>query len=145
MGSAQPIPRVQEDYGRVVYQPDRFLSFLDSSMSTDPEGRVHAELTVQILTQIRDNMALINRKQDQIGTDVHVVSERVARLEERNERFARLESAIERDAGRIDALMRDKDRRDGATGLATWFWKNWPFAGIATALAAVVAWANGKL
>ena len=114
-------------------------------MSGDQEASLRDQLTVQILTQIRDNLDLIRRKQDTFGTDLHTVSERVVRLEERNERLDRAEKAIEHLDGRVDVLMADKSRREGAIGLIEWIGKHWPFTVIGGAIFALVAYANGLL
>ncbi len=120
-------------------------------MSGD-EHDVRHELTVQILTQIRDSLDLIRRKQDtfdgslrEFGGDIHAISERTARLEERNERFTRIENENARLAGQVELLVADKNKRDGAIGAWSWLANNWPVAGLATALGALVAYANGLI
>lgn len=131
---------------REPFAPEKPIqSFMEGFVSGADEPTVREQLTIQILTQIRDHLALIERKQDIFGVEQHTQSERIVRLEERNERFARLEADLSREKGRVDALMRDKDKRDGAIGLAEWFSKHWPFTAFATAAAAFVAWANGKI
>lgn len=57
----------------------------------------------------------------------------------------RIEGRIKAMDDRLLALEIDKHRRDGAVGLAAWFGKHWPFSLIFGAMAAWVAWANGKL
>jgi hypothetical protein len=57
----------------------------------------------------------------------------------------RIEGRIKVMDDRLLALEIDKHRRDGAVGLAAWFAKHWPFSLIFAAMAAWVAWANGKL
>lgn len=46
---------------------------------------------------------------------------------------------------RIAVLEADKNRREGAVGLIEWFSRHWPVSLILAAIAAWVAWANGKL
>jgi hypothetical protein len=46
---------------------------------------------------------------------------------------------------RIAVLEADKNRRDGAIGLVEWLSRHWPISIIVAALAAWVAWANGKI
>lgn len=46
---------------------------------------------------------------------------------------------------RIAVLEADKSRRQGAIGLVEWVIRHWPFGVIAAALAAWVAWANGRM
>lgn len=146
MGSVAKLVHSSEGSERVLFQPERpVLTFMEDYVSGDGNLDIRHELTVQILTQIRDNLAMIGKKQDGLGVDLQTVSERVVRLEERNERFSRLEVAISKEAGRVDALMRDKDKRDGAVGLIDWVGKHWPFTAFAAVAAGYVAWANGKL
>jgi hypothetical protein len=144
-----PEGRASPDEGsdrRVLFVPERpVLSFLEGFVTGDQEASLRDQLTVQILTQIRDNLDLIRKKQDSFSVEQHELSIRLTKLEERNERITRLESAFERVDGRVDVLMKDKDRRDGAVGLASWLSRHWPFAGLAALIAALVAWANGKV
>ncbi len=114
-------------------------------MSGEGEQSVREQLTIQILTQIRDHLALIERKQDSFGIEQHTQSERIVRLEERNERFSRLEASIAHETARVDALMRDKDKRDGAIGMVEWVSKHWPFTILSATIMAFVAYANGLL
>ncbi len=44
---------------------------------------------------------------------------------------------------RLAVLEADKHRREGAIGLVAWVSRNWPVAVIISAVAALVAWANG--
>lgn len=104
---------------------------------------VRHELQVQILTQIRDSLDLIRRKQDSFGDDLHTLTTRVAVIEERNGRMDRIEAKQERESARVDALMRDKDKREGAIGAVEWVGKHWPFTLVSGGLAALVAYANG--
>jgi hypothetical protein len=46
---------------------------------------------------------------------------------------------------RLAVLEADKNRRDGAIGLVEWLSRHWPFSVIVAALAAWVAWANGRI
>jgi uncharacterized protein YhaN len=46
---------------------------------------------------------------------------------------------------RVGSLEEDRTHRRGAVSVGSWFVKNWPVAGILTALAAVVTWANDKI
>lgn len=46
---------------------------------------------------------------------------------------------------RLAVLEADKHRREGAVGLVEWIGRHWPFTIIMTALAAWVAWANGRI
>ncbi len=120
-------------------------AFMEGFVSGEEDTSARDQLTIQILTQIRDNLDLIRRKQDSFGDDLHTLTTRVAVIEERNGRMDRIEAKVEREAGRTDALMRDKDQRDGAISVWGWLAKNWPFAGLVGALGAFVAWANGKV
>lgn len=102
-------------------------------------------MTVQILGQIRDSLAAINRKQDTISKDIGSASERIARLEERNERIERMERQMATIDGRVDVLLKDKDRRDGAAGFATALLKSPALGWLVSAV--VTAWAilTGKV
>jgi predicted RNase H-like nuclease (RuvC/YqgF family) len=102
-------------------------------------------LSAQILAQIRDSLAAINRKQDTIGKDVSSASERIARLEERNERINRLETTVLDDKARIDALMKDKDRRDGAAGFVTALLKSPALGWLVGAVVSAWAILTGKV
>jgi hypothetical protein len=46
---------------------------------------------------------------------------------------------------RINALEAERDRQQGALSAWRWIAEKWPFAALGTILAAVIAWANGKL
>lgn len=92
--------------------------------------------------QIRDSLDLIRRTQDKQGEDLHSISERTARLEERNTRLDRVEKEQERLDAQLVLLIADKHKRDGAVGLIEWVNKRWPFTLVA-ALAALVAYAKG--
>lgn len=72
-------------------------------------------MTLQVLAQIRDNLAAINRKQDVIGSKVDDAATRVARLEERSERVERIEKLVEKLETRVGSLLDDKAQRDGAS------------------------------
>lgn len=129
---------------RALFQPEHpVFSIMEGCVSGDGDTDVRHELTVQILTQIRDNLALINKKQDAFGSDLHTVSERVVRLEERNERLGRAEVAIGALDAQVRLLIADKHKREGAIGLVEWIGKHWPFTLVASGLAALVAYANG--
>ncbi len=114
-------------------------------MSGDDKLDIRHELTVQILTQIRDSLDLIRRKQDTFGDELHGQSERIVRLEERNERFSRIETENARLAGQIEVLMADKNKREGAIGMIEWVSKHWPFTLLSAAIMGLVAYANGLL
>lgn len=55
------------------------------------------------------------------------------------------------DEGQKDVLLKiavleaDRHRREGAIGLVAWISRHWPFTLVATGLAALVAWANGRI
>src|SRR6478672_6018841 len=120
MGSVIHVGRVPQrprSDDRVLHQPDRQLFGTERPVYSPLEGLVSGtdddvrhELQVQILTQIRDSLDLIRRKQDSFGDDLHTLTTRVAVIEERNGRMDRMETALAKEVGRIDALMRDKDK-----------------------------------
>ncbi len=138
-----PKPRRDD---RVLFVPERpVLSFMEGFVSGEQENSVREQLTIQILTQIRDHLALIERKQDAFGVEQHAQSERIVRLEERNERLTRLEVALSRESGRVDMLMTDLTKREGAIGLIEWVSRHWPFTLVSAGIAGFVAYANGLL
>jgi hypothetical protein len=61
------------------------------------------------------------------------------------EQVKEIKEAQERHHFRIAVLEADKNRRDGAVGLVEWIGKHWPFTLILGAMAAWIAWANGRL
>lgn len=129
---------------RALFQPERPVFTLAGPHQMSAEDdRQSRELTNQVLIQIRDNLAQINRKQDAFGEEQNAQGNRIVRLEERNERMTRLEAAQEKVAGQVELLIADKHKRDGAIGVWSWLSNNWPTAGLITALGAFVAWANG--
>lgn len=56
-----------------------------------------------------------------------------------------IKSEQERHDGRITLLEADKLRREGAVSLVEWVSRHWPFTILITALAAFIAWANGRV
>lgn len=61
------------------------------------------------------------------------------------EQVAEIKEQQEKHHFRIAVLEADKNRREGAVGLVEWIARHWPFTVIVAALAAWVAWANGRL
>ncbi len=149
---AQRIPtegrasQVTEGADRELFATERPIrAFMEGFVTGESDPSVREQLTIQILTQIRDNLDLIRRKQDTFGDDLHSVTTRVAVIEERNGRMDRQDASIERLSARVDALMKDKDQRDGAISAWGWITKNWPVTALLGALGGFVAWANGKV
>ncbi len=130
-------------YERALFQTERPVFTIAGPSMTTESDRQGRELTNQVLMQIRDSLDLIRRTQDKQGEDLHSISERTARLEERNTRLDRVEKEQERLGGQIDVLVADKHKRDGAIGVWTWLSNNWPTASLITAVGALVAYANG--
>jgi hypothetical protein len=128
---------------RALFQPERPVFSLAGPAMTTDDDRQSRELTNQVLIQIRDNLAQINRKQDEFGKEQIEQGTRIVRLEERNERLTRAETHIAELDAKIEVLTADKHKRDGAIGLASWFSQHYPFVGVSVALAAFVAWVNG--
>jgi hypothetical protein len=129
---------------RALFQTERPVFTLAGPQPMTADGdRQSRELTNQVLMQIRDSLDLIRRKQDSFGEDLHAISERTARLEERNTRLDRVEKEQERIGGQIELLVADKHKRDGAISLASWFSQHYPFVAVSAALAGIIAWANG--
>lgn len=105
----------------------------------------HSVLELQVLAQIRDSLAVLMRDARTTSDTIADVRERVVRLEEREGRLAAVEQTVAKLGGKIDILTQDKDRRDGASSLAAWLFKNWPGVLGLLALAVVVLKANGKI
>lgn len=61
------------------------------------------------------------------------------------EQVKEIKETQERHHFRIAVLEADKNRRDGAVGLVEWIARHWPFTLFMGALAAWVAWANGRV
>lgn len=80
---------------------------------------------------VKHNQNNATSKLDAIGHLVEQVKE--IKLEQERHHF------------RIAVLEADKNRREGAVGLVEWISRHWPFTIMLTALAAWVAWANGRL
>lgn len=130
-------------YDRALFQPERPVFTITGPDMTTEADRQGRELTNQVLMQIRDSLDLIRRTQDKQGEDLHSISERTARLEERNTRLDRVEKEQERLDAQLALLIADKHKREGAIGLMEWVSKHWPFTAVAAGLAALVAYANG--
>jgi hypothetical protein len=60
-------------------------------------------------------------------------------------RMEKFEKEQERQGFRLGVLEADKNRREGAIGLVAWVSRNWPFTVLLAIVAAVIAWANGKV
>jgi hypothetical protein len=95
--------------------------------STD---RLLGELIAEVRA-VKHNQNNANQKLDAVNRLVEQVKEIKEEQAKHNFRLAVLEA--------------DKHRRDGAVGLVEWLARHWPFTLIVGALAAWVAWANGRL
>ena len=113
--------------------PDRLLSMGDPN-----DVRFQFEVVRQLAESIRQQTSTLTRMQEQMAA----MSERLARIEANrvHEDVERLRASLVEETKRVDALMRDKDRRDGAIGAWTWLQRSAPWAAIATAGAAILAW-----
>jgi hypothetical protein len=106
--------------------PDREVGD-DNGRSTD---RLLGELIAEVRA-VKHNQNNANHKLDAVTHLVEQVKELREEQEKHNFRLAVLEA--------------DKNRRDGAIGLVEWLSRHWPFSVIVAALAAWVAWANGRI
>jgi hypothetical protein len=85
------------------------------------------------------------QKIDAVAGKVDALALVVATQGQLREHVLRLEEDAKEDRASIEMLKADKLRREGAVGLLEWISRHWPFTLLALALAAIVAWANGKI
>jgi hypothetical protein len=100
----------------------------------DGNGRSTDRLLGELIAEVRAVKHNQNNANHKLDAVTHLV-EQVKELREEQERHN----------FRLAVLEADKNRRDGAIGLVEWLSKHWPFSVIVAALAAWVAWANGRL
>jgi hypothetical protein len=86
-----------------------------------------------------------SQKIDAVAGKVDALALVVATQGQLRDHVQRLEATVKEQGADIEALNIDKHRREGAIGLVEWISKHWPFAILAALLAALVAWANGRL
>jgi hypothetical protein len=85
------------------------------------------------------------QKIDAVAGKVDALALVVATQGQIREHVDRLEKHAEEQDAEIEILKADKLRREGAVSLVEWFSRHWPFTIIVAGLAALVAWANGRL
>lgn len=85
------------------------------------------------------------QKIDAVAGKVDALALVVATQGQLRDHVDRLERAIVEHQDKLEDLQADKHRREGALGIVSWFARNWPLTVIFAALAALVAWANGRL
>lgn len=85
------------------------------------DDQAMAQFQIEALRQITDNLRRLNDNIAEQTKTLHAVDLRLTKIESNsvNSKVAALED-------KVDSLERDRDKRDGATGLATWVFKNWP-------------------
>lgn len=107
-------------------------------MGDPSDVRFQFEVIRQLAESVRQQTAALSRMQEQMAG----MAERMARMESNriHDDVDRLQQTLAEETKRVDALMRDKDRRDGALGAAAWLHRSAPWAWIAAAVAAGVAW-----
>lgn len=106
----------------------------DHGASTD---RLLGELIAEVRAVKHDQRNSL-QKLDAINNIAATMKEVLRRLEkaERDQENAHLRLAV---------LEADKHRREGAVGLVEWTARHWPVTLVLGILAAIVAWANGKV
>lgn len=96
------------------------------SLTQPIDPTMNSALQVQVLGQIRDNLALIHKKQERAGETLSDMRDRIVLLEARDERLERVEKAAERLDAKVETLLRDLAHREGASkvfvGIKGW----WP-------------------
>lgn len=85
------------------------------------------------------------QKIDAVSGKVDALALVVATQGQIRDHVERIEYAQKEHHAEIEILMADKHRREGAVGFIEALRRYWPFTIIFGVLAAVVAWANGKL
>lgn len=110
-------------------------------MANHPDLHSIFEKLGDINATLRDVKHTTNNNTTKIDGLVHLIGKQ-AEMAGALERIARRQEVNE---GRLDALEADRHRRDGAIGVGRWMAGHWPFATVAAALAALIAWAGGKI
>jgi hypothetical protein len=90
-------------------------------------------------------MDAVAGKIDAVAGKVDALALVVATQGQIRDHVERIEIAQKEHHDEIAELMADKHRREGAIGLIAWLSRHWPLTLVALALAALVAWANGKV
>lgn len=130
---------------------DELGGILRAAMSTDehalpelimpvPEEHALRQFEIQALRQITDNLGRLNDGMTKLNDSVQGVDRRLIRIESN-----KVEPELAQLRKDVDELRAEKFRRDGALGLAQWFFRNWPavigYVGLILAFLA----ATGKL
>lgn len=113
--------------------PDRLLT------ATDPtDVRFQYEVIRQLAESVRQQTGALGEMQRQQTQ----ILERLARIEANraHDDIERNRASIVELDKRVDALFRDKDRRDGQLTAWAWVQRSAPWATIAAAAAAAIAW-----
>lgn len=100
----------------------------------DDNGRSTDRLLGELIAEVR----AVKHNQNNANSKLDAVTHLVEQVKEIREEQAR-------HSFRLQVLEADKNRRDGAIGLVEWLSRHWPFSVIISALAAWVAWANGRI
>lgn len=102
------------------------------------EHEDHSRSTDRLLGELIAEVRAVKHNQQNASQKLDAVSHLVEQVKEIREEQSRHHF-------RLTVLEADKNRREGAIGLVEWIGRHWPFTVIVTALAAWVAWANGKM
>lgn len=119
--------------------------------SSDFDDMIHAgdRSMAAVLMQIRDNLTALSRDSRTHTETLADVRERLATLEANDRRLLTVEQSVAAHSATLTVLMADKNRREGATGVVAWLFKNWPSLigtiGSVIAISIVVLKANGKI
>lgn len=101
-------------------------------------GEAAGASTDRLLGELIAEVRAVKHNQNNASQKLDAVTHLVEQVREMKEEQ-------ERHHFRIAVLEADKNRREGAVGLVEWIARHWPFTIIITALAAWVAWANGRV
>lgn len=118
--------------------------------SDDPSDTFKFDVVKALSESLRLTVSAVNDMRKDIAEDRKVmydIRERLVRIESNkvNESVASLTTKVDSIAAKVDKLEAVNDRRDGATGLLTWIFKNWPGIIGMIATIVVVLTATGKL
>lgn len=113
-------------------------------MPRPPSERPDASIEL-LLGELIAEIRSVKHNQANASQKLEAVSVVAANQTEILHRMERFEQEQERHSFRLGVLEADKNRREGAIGLVAWIARNWPFTVLLAAVAAIVAWANGKV
>jgi hypothetical protein len=112
----------------------------DSEVGTG-DGRSTDRLLGELIAEIR----ALKHSENNTSSKVDAIGRQTAPIQGLVDAIKEIKEEQGRQHFRIAVLEADKNRREGAVGLVEWVGRHWPFTVLSAVLAALIAWANGRL